>query len=106
MAAVRVSDRSSVSRSRRVTPYVVTTFSYAAAIAGTLVQLSAISVPEWSALNPPKEGMTSPPAARILAMSVPCVDQATGAVPFQVMVHEPREGVCRKAIVRYFAPDW
>src|SRR5580698_10117978 len=52
--------------------------------------------------------MTSPPAARILVMAAPYVDHATGVdgSPFHVIVHEPRDGVCRKARVRYAAPDW
>src|SRR5206468_12287914 len=73
----------------------------------TLVQLSAISVPVSSAVNPPNDGMTSPPADRIVAMSAPNVDVETGmpASPFHNGVHEPRLAVCRNAMVRYRAPD-
>ena len=73
-----VSELSSTSRSRRVTLYVVTTFSYAAAIELTLVQLSAISVPVLSAVNPPNDGITSPPADRMLEMAEPNVLDAIG----------------------------
>ncbi len=47
----------------------VITSSYAAAIVFTSLQESAISVPPWSALQPPKDGITSPPIPRSDAMS-------------------------------------
>src|SRR5436305_4595463 len=49
--------------------------------------------------------MTSPPRARIFAMSGPNVDHVTGLSPFQVISQEPTFGVWRNAIVRYFAPE-
>ena len=55
--------------SRRVTPYRVITSSYACAIAFTSLHESAISVPAWSALQPPNDGITSPPIMRREAMS-------------------------------------
>ena len=64
MPSVRVSERPSTSKSRRDTSYVVITFSSALAIAFTSLQESASSVPPWSALQPPKDGITSPPIAR------------------------------------------
>src|SRR5436305_902537 len=105
--AVLVSELSSTSRSSRVTLYVVMTFSNAAAILSTSGQLSAISVAVSSAVKPPKDGMTSPPWARIFAMSGPNVDQATGLVgsPFHRMSQEPVCAVCRNAMVRYLAPE-
>src|SRR5215469_13381143 len=83
------------------------TFSYAAAILSTSAQLSAISVAVSSALNPPNDGTTSPPRARIFAMSAPKVECATGVVgsPFHRMSQEPVCAVCRNAMVRYLAPD-
>ena len=73
----------------------------------TLEQLSAISVAVSSALNPPNDGMTSPPRVRIFAMSMPNVDRATGFVesPFHRISQEPVWAVCRNAIVRYLAPE-
>ena len=67
------------------------TFSYAAAIESTLVQLSAISVPPLSAAYPPKDGMTSPPRERMVEMSAPNTDDEIGWLvePFQYGVHEP-----------------
>src|SRR5437868_7094238 len=65
-----VSDRPSMSMSSRLTLYVVTTCSYAATIELILVQLSPISVPPWSADQPPNDGMTSPPSPRRLVMSL------------------------------------
>ena len=41
------------------------------AMPSTLVQLSAMSVPVVSAVNPPKDGMTLPPDAWIAAISAP-----------------------------------
>jgi hypothetical protein len=84
------------------------TFSYAAAICWTSVQLSAISVPVVSAAYPPNEGMTSPPAAWIVLMSAPKAEAATGMLvsPFQYGVQEPLAAVWRNAIVRCLAPDW
>ena len=40
-------------------------------------------------------------------MSAPYVDHATGVAgsPFHVIVQEPGAGVCRKASVRYLAPN-
>src|SRR2546426_1063154 len=106
MPAVLVSELSSTSRSIRVTLYVVITFSNACAIWLTLVQLSAISVPPLSAAKPPNDGITSPPPARIVLMSLPKVELDTGRLesPFQTTVHEPLDAVCRKAIVRCLIP--
>src|SRR4051794_36015277 len=83
------------------------TFSYWAAIALTSVQLSAISVPVLSAVYPPKDGTTSPPPARIAAMSPPNDDDAMGmpASPFQYTVQEPLVAAWMNAIVRYLLPD-
>src|SRR5689334_14333038 len=76
----------------------------------TLLHESPISVPPWSADQPPSEGMTSPPAARRALMSV---RNGVGSVatvwvldPFQARVHDVLLVVSRKASVRYFAPDW
>lgn len=84
------------------------TFSYAAAICCTSVQLSAISVPVVSAVYPPNEGMTSPPLAWIVLMSEPKVEAAIGmpVSPFQYGVQEPLVAVWRNAMVRCLAPDW
>ena len=73
----------------------------------TSAQLSAISVAVLSALNPPKDGTTSPPRARIFAMSGPKTARLTGLVgsPFQRISHDPVFSVWRKAMVRYFAPE-
>src|SRR5262245_14395045 len=99
MPADLVSDRPSMSMSRRVTPYVVTTFSYAAAIALTSEQESPISVPPWSALHPPKEGTTSPPRARSEARSDRYAPDATVRLeePFHASVHEVLLSVSRNA---------
>src|SRR6266545_6591200 len=77
------------------------------AIELTLVQLSASSTPVLSAVNPPSDGMTSPPLDRIVLMSAPNVDDAIGMLvsPFHSRVQDPREAVCRNAIVRCLAPD-
>src|SRR5262249_57972993 len=77
------------------------------AIESTLVQLSDSSVPLVSAVNPPKDGTTSSPRARMLAMALPNVPDETGmpASPFHTTVHDPTVVVCRKASVRNFAPD-
>ena len=69
MPSLRVSDLPSTSMSSRVTSYRVMTSSYAAAIALTSLHESAISVPPWSALQPPNDGITSPPSPRSVAMS-------------------------------------
>ncbi len=84
------------------------TFSNAAAIWLTSVQLSASSVPVLSAVYPPNEGITSPPLARIWAIWAPKVALETGMElsPFQYGVQEPLVAVCRNAIVRFLAPDW
>src|SRR5437763_3614276 len=84
------------------------TFSYAAAIESTLVQLSAISVPPLSAAYPPKDGMTSPPRERMVEMSAPNTDDEIGWLvePFQYGVQEPLASACTNAIVRYLAPDF
>ena len=55
--------------SNLVMSYLVITASYAVAIVLTSLQESAISVPPWSALHPPKEGITSPPIDRRVVMS-------------------------------------
>src|SRR5439155_7395837 len=77
------------------------------AILLTSVQLSAISVAVSSAEKPPNDGTTSPPRARIFAMSAPNVDRATGLAgsPFHRMSQEPVVWVCRNAIVRTLAPE-
>src|SRR3954452_10487654 len=51
--------------------------------------------------------MTSPPRARMAAMSLPNRELAMGmpVSPFQYTVHEPRVAVCTNAIVRYLLPD-
>src|SRR5439155_19448235 len=64
MQSVRVSDLPSTSKSSRLTSYVVITFSSAVAIAFTSLQESASSVPPWSALQPPNDGITSPAGVR------------------------------------------
>src|SRR5580698_10220576 len=94
----------------RVTWYVVTRLSYTLAIALTLVQLSASSVPVVSAPYPPKDGMTVPPRAWMAAMSAPKLPATVAEIgvevsPFQSAVHEPAVGVCRKASDMYFWPD-
>src|SRR5215475_6379466 len=75
----------------------------------TLVQLSASSVPVSSAVNPPKDGTTSPPPACIVAMSLPKLDDEIGMLvsPLQYMVHEPALPAApwRNARVRYLLPD-
>src|SRR2546430_14451614 len=83
------------------------TFMYAAAILSTSGQLSAISVAVLSAVNPPNDGTTSPPRARICAISRPKTPRDTGFVgsPFHRMSQEPVFSVCKKAIVRYLAPE-
>src|SRR5262249_3537491 len=65
------------------------------------------SVPPLSAAKPPNDGITSPPPARIVLMSLPKVELDTGMLesPFQTTVHEPLDAVCRKAIVRCLVPD-
>src|SRR6266511_515443 len=107
MPSVRVSDRPSMSMSSRVTPYVVTTDSYAAAIALTSLQESPISVPPWSALHPPNDGTTSPPRLRSVAMSARYRPLARVCLlsPFQASVHEVLLSVSRNASVKYRAPD-
>src|ERR1700743_2778039 len=80
------------------------------AIALTLVQLSASSVPVVSAVNPPKDGITFPPRACTAAMSAPRLPGAVAEIgvavfPFQSAVHEPGWLVCRKARVRNLAPE-
>src|SRR5881398_3437907 len=83
------------------------TFSKAAAIALTLVQLSASSVPVLSAVKPPNDGTTSPPLLRMALMSAPNVEDATGmpGSPLHSGVHDPTDAVCRNASVRCLAPD-
>src|SRR4029079_7882555 len=85
----------------------VTSCSYAAAIELTSAHESPISVPPWSALHPPSDGMMSPPAARRLAMSVRYRPAATVWVltPFHARVHERLLVVSRKASVKYFTPE-
>src|SRR5690242_19376933 len=105
-----VSERPSMSMSMRVTSYVMTSCSYAAAIWLTSLHESPISVPPWSADQPPSDGMTSPPVARSAWMSdrngVGVVATVCVFEPFQARVHEVLLVVSRKARVRYFAPDW
>ena len=74
------------------------------------MQLSASSVLVVSAVNPPNEGMTFPPARWIVAMSAPKLPVAVAEIgvdvtPSQYAVHEPARSVCRKASDRYLAPD-
>ena len=80
---------------------------YAAAMDATVLQESPISVPPWSALQPPNEGMTSPPSARTAWMSLRNVPAATVWVlePFQASVQEVLLVVSRNARVRYFTPE-
>ena len=88
--------------SSRFTSYVVITDSYADAIALTSVHESAISVPPWSALQPPKDGKTSPPIVRRGAMSERYRPAATVSVfePFHASVQELFPSVSRKASVK------
>src|SRR6185369_4197778 len=76
----------------------------------TLAHESPISVPPWSADQPPSDGMTLPPVARSAWMSL---RNGVGVVatvwvfePFQARVHEVLLVVSRNASVRYLAPDW
>ena len=64
-------------------------------------------MPEWSALKPPKDGITSPPVPRSVAMSLWYRPAAMVCVlsPFQVGTQEPLVGVWMNASVRYRAPD-
>src|SRR5215468_17988 len=98
-----VSDRPSMSMSNRVTSYAVARFSYAAAIWLTSLQESPISVPFWSALQPPKDGTTSPPSARNDAMSAWYAPEATvrDDEPSQASVHEVLPSVSRNASVKW-----
>src|SRR5579884_2578801 len=52
--------------------------------------------------------MTLPPLAWIVLIELPKVEEETDmlVLPFQSTVQDPAEAVCRKAMVRYFAPDW
>ena len=63
------------------------------------MQLSAMSVPLLSALSPPKDGMTLPPAACSAEMSLPKFAEESGSLvsPSQYAVHEPVLGVCMNA---------
>jgi hypothetical protein len=81
------------------------TFSYCAAIAGTLVQLSASSSCALSAEAPPKDGTTFPPSAWTAAMPFAYVPTGCFWLPFQSTVHEPGLAVCRNASVMYRAPE-
>src|SRR3954454_3818401 len=85
----------------------MTSCSYAAAIEETSAQESPISVPPWSALHPPSDGMMSPPAARRSAMSLRYRPSATVCVftPFHARVHERLLVVSRNASVKYFTPE-
>src|SRR5258705_524875 len=68
------------------------TDSYAAAIALTSWHESPISVPPWSALQPPNDGTTSPPIARRAAISdrYRPVASAWSRSPFHASVHDVR----------------
>jgi hypothetical protein len=68
-------------------------------MAGTLVQLSASSVPVVSAVNPPKDGMTFPPCAWMAAMSLPKLAAPMGwaVLPSQSATQDPAVAVCRNA---------
>ncbi len=71
------------------------------------VHESAISVSAWSALKPPNDGTTAPPArrsARIPRRYPPAAVGRRGS-PFQAGLHEPRFGAWMKARVRWWAPD-
>src|SRR5436853_7900865 len=107
MPSVRFSERPSTSMSSRLTLYVVIRFSYAAAIALTSLHESAISVPPWSALYPPNDGITSPPIPRRVAMSDTYCPLEIGEelLPFQVGVHECLPSDWLNASVKYLAPD-
>ena len=59
--------------------------SYTLAIASTLVQLSASSVPVVSAVYPPKDGITFPPAACTAAMSAPKLPAAVAEIGVAVL---------------------
>src|SRR3954453_5106370 len=83
------------------------TSSYAAAMELTSLHESAISVPPWSALHPPREGITSPAAARNEAMSERYRPPATVWLftPFQASVQELLLSVSRNASVKYESPE-
>ena len=85
----------------------MTSCSYAAAIESTSRHESPISVPPWSALHPPSDGITSPPAARSVAMSDRYRPEATVWVftPFHASVQERLPVVSRNASVKYLTPD-
>src|SRR5262249_60248875 len=97
-----VGEATSISVSRRALSEVVTTDSYAVAIALMSLHESPISVPPWSALQPPNDGTTSPPMARSAAMSGRYRPLASGwlLLPFQASVHEFLPSVWRKARVK------
>src|SRR5436190_10694552 len=83
------------------------TDSKAVAIVLTSEHESPISVPPWSALQPPNDGMTSPPIARNEAMSDMYRPEPTVSVftPSQASVQDVLLVVSRNASVRYRAPD-
>jgi hypothetical protein len=64
MSGPLVSAIDSMSKSRWLTPNVVTTFSICAAAAPAEEQVLPRSVPPLSVVHPPKEMITSPPAER------------------------------------------
>src|SRR5579859_7411293 len=102
MPALLVSEFCSTSKSTRARSYLVITFSIAEAIEETLVQLSAISVFVVSAVYPPKDGTTSPPRDRIVAIDdAKVVPIGWLVLPFQSTVHDPDDGVWMNAIDRY-----
>src|SRR3954452_3625632 len=87
------------------------TCSYAEAIELTVAHESPISVPPWSADQPPNDGTTSPPSARSEAMSLAYgafwgfAGRVRALSPSQASVHDVLLSVSRKARVKYRAPD-
>jgi hypothetical protein len=66
-----------------------------------------MSVPVESAVKPPNDGMTLPPAACIEEISLPNEAWVSGVLvlPFQYAVQDPALAVWMNANVRYLAPD-
>ncbi len=64
-------------------------------------------MPPMSALYPPSDGMTSPPAALSAAISSRYRPALTGCdgSPFQASVHESFDRVSRKASVKCLMPE-
>ena len=103
-----LSELSSTSMSRRVTLYVVTTFSYAAAILSTLVQLSANSRAVVVRAEATKRG-DDVAAARPDLGDVGADRSTTRPARWvrcsRAVCRSRRRRSARNAIVRYFAPE-